>query len=385
VGCARFAESPEAELEGSPSESAGLKYVGTLELFVMKGLTRNERIVLYGLVRYPTLNDRELSEEMNVKHSTITAIRRRLYESRYFKTVRIPAVNRLGYELIVVRYGKFSHSAGDALRDRFVDSLRRENKGLYYLVTSPGFFFHVSAVRNYTSYRRWVEAIEFEFAETDLFREAEGTSVVFPFETSMHIRHFDYSWILRGLFDIRDKAVAEAPFQRIDVERLTKKERTVLSGLVEHPEDTDVALSERIDASRQVISTMRKKFEGIGLTRTARIVDLRKLGYEILAFGHINYSRKLPLSLRTEGIQRSAQQAPQFLNLSSNSETVGCGAFKNYDEHFKAKKGLLSFYTEKRFLDAEPRSELIALSEANIRVNCDFSSLIKEAVESMPK
>lgn len=362
-----------------------LKYVETFELLVKKGLTKNERKVLYGLVRHPIMNDRELSEEMEVKHSTITAIRRRLHESGYFKTVRIPAVNRLGYELIVVRYGKFSPSAGDALRNRFVDALRRENKGLYYLLTSPDFFFHVSAVRNYTSYRRWAEALEFEFAETDLFRGAEGTSVVFPFETSKHIRHFDYSWILRGLFDIKDKVVVEAPFQKVDVRRLTKKERTVLRGLVERPEDTDVALSERIDASRQVISTMRKKFERTGLTRTARIVDLRKLGYEILGFGHFKYSPKTPLRLRTEGVQRSAQQVPQFLNFSTNVETIGCGAFRNYDEHFKTKKGLLSFYTEKGFLDAEPRSELIALSEANIPVNCDFSSLIKEAVESMPK
>ncbi len=350
-----------------------------------KGLTKNERKVLYGLVRHPTMNDRELSEEMKVKHSTITAIRRRLHESRYFKTVRIPAVNRLGYELTVVRYGKFSPSTGDALRNRFVDALRRENKGLYYLLMSPGFFFHVSAVRNYTSYRRWAEAIEFEFAETDLFRGAEGTSVVFPFETSKHIRHFDYSWILRGLFDIKDKVVVEAPFQKVDVRRLTKKERTVLRGLVDRPEATDVALSKRIDASRQVISTMRKKFERTRLMRTARIVDLRKLGYEILAFGHFKYSPKAPLRLRTEGIQRSVQQVPQFLNFSANVETIGCGAFRNYDEHFKAKKDLLSLYTEKGFLDAEPRSELIALSEANIPVNCDFSSLIKEAVESMSK
>ena len=348
-------------------------------------MTKNERKVLYGLVRHPTMNDRELSEEMKVKHSTITAIRRRLHESGYFKTVRNPAVNRLGYELIVVRYGKFSPSAGDASRNRFVDALRRENKGLYYLVTSPSFYFHVSAVRNYTSYRRWAEAIEFEFAETDLFRGAEATSVVFPFETSKHIRHFDYSWILRGLFDIKDKVVVEAPFQKVEVRRLTKKERTVLRGLVERPEDTDVALSRRIDASRQVISTMRKKFERTGLMRTARIVDLRKLGYQILAFGHFKYSLKTPLRLRTEGIQRSVQQVPQFLNFSANIETIGCGAFRNYDEHFKAKKALLSFYTKKGFLDVEPRSELIALSEANIPVNCDFSSLIKEAVESMSK
>ncbi|MFQ6128854.1 MAG: hypothetical protein ACE5QW_08150 [Thermoplasmata archaeon] len=349
-----------------------------------KGLTRNERKVLYGLVKYPTLNDRQLSEKTKVKHSTITAIRRRLHQAGYFKTVKIPAVNRLGYELTVMGYGRYNPSAGKDLRNRFVDALRNENKGLYYLLTSPDFFFFVSAARDYTSFRRWAEALEFDFARTKLFGNSHRTSVFFPYEITKQVRHFDYSRSLSLLFDVSEKVVSEAPFQKVDFRRLTKKERVVLKGLVENPEFTDVALSEAINASRQVISNMKKKFEKTGLIRTTRIVDLQKLGYEIYAFAHVKFNPQTPLKARSEGIQKATEVIPQFLMFSGNTETVLCSPFKSYDDYFKARKELLSFYANREFIVGEPKTELIALSETEIPVNCDFSNLIREAVDALP-
>lgn len=350
-----------------------------------KGLTRNERRVLYGLVRHPTLNDRELSEKTRVKHSTITAIRRRLHQAGYFKTVKIPAVNRLGYELTVVGYGRYNPSAEKSLKNRFVDTLRKENKGLYYLLTSPDFYFFISAARDYTSYRKWTEALEYNFSDTKLFSGASRRSIILPYEITKQVKHFDFSRPLSMLYKINEKVVSEAPFQKVDTRRLTKKERTVLRGLVQHPEFTDVALSEEISASRQVISSMKKRFEKNGLVKTTRVVDLEKLGYEIFAFTHVSFNPQAPLKVRGEGIKRTSEQAPQFLMFSGNSETVLCTAHKNYDEYFKARKRILAYYSQKDFIVGEPLTELIALSEAEIPVNCDFSNLMKEAVTNLPK
>jgi DNA-binding Lrp family transcriptional regulator len=187
------------------------------------------------------------------------------------------------------------------------------------------------------------------------------------------------------LFDIKEKVVSEAPFQKVDLRRLTKKERTVLKGLVEHPEFTDVALSEEINASRQVISSMKKRFENSGLVKTTRVVDLERLGYEIFAFTHVSFNPHAPLKVRSEGIRKTSEEAPQFFMFSGNSETVICTAHGNYDEYFKTRKGLLAYYSHKGFIVGEPLTELIALSETDIPVNCDFSNLIGEAVTSLPK
>ena len=43
-------------------------------------LTDREKQTLLGLVAHPEANDRELAEILDMKHSTVTAIRRRLQD-----------------------------------------------------------------------------------------------------------------------------------------------------------------------------------------------------------------------------------------------------------------------------------------------------------------
>ena len=350
-----------------------------------KGLTRNVTTVLHGLVKYPTLNDRELSEEVGVRHSTVTAIRRRLHERGYFRTVRIPDVRRLGYELTIVEYGGLNPSASRSEVERFTESLRKENKGLYYLLASSDFYLHMSAARNYTSFRRWKEKIEFEFSDTNLFDGTTSTSVVLPNASRQLAKQFDYSRPLGLIFGLKDKVTLEPTSSRIDAAKLTKKERTVLRGLVEHPELTDVALCEEIDASRQVVSSMKKRFERSGLIRTSRVVDLRKLGFEIYSFGHTRLNPPFPLSERAEGLSKTLRIVPQFIFLATNTESVICSAFQSYDEYFRTRKELLSLYARKGLGMLKPTSVLVPLSETDIPINCDYSGLILDAIKSFGK
>ncbi len=48
-------------------------------------LTKNEQKVLYGITKYPQINDSELSDIINVKLSTLTSIKKRLYNQGYFR------------------------------------------------------------------------------------------------------------------------------------------------------------------------------------------------------------------------------------------------------------------------------------------------------------
>lgn len=130
---------------------------------------------------------------------------------------------------------------------------------------------------------------------------------------------------------------------------------------------------------------MKRRFEKTGLIKTTRIVDLQKLGYQIYALAHVKFGPQAPLKVRSEGIHKTDQLAPQFLNLSGNSETVLCAAFANYDGFFATKKALLAFYSYREFILGEPSIELVALGDMDIPVNCDFSSLVGEALESLSK
>ena len=71
-------------------------------------LTKKEKLMLYGVAKYPQMTDKELSEKLNLKHSTITSIRHRLKENEYIRKLIIPKLQSLGCEMLVVIYTHFS-------------------------------------------------------------------------------------------------------------------------------------------------------------------------------------------------------------------------------------------------------------------------------------
>lgn len=349
-----------------------------------KRLTINERKVLFGLVAYPLLNDRQLSNELGVKHSTITAIRGRLRENDYYFTSRIPLVHNLGYELLVLGYGRFNLPAPDRLKEDFIRRLREENRGIFYLLRSSSYFFFASYVRNYTEFKRWTETLEYEFGATDALGQKRLCIAIFPVEISYFVRFFNFTNLLSIPFEIDGGEKVDLTFPRVSHRRLTKKEKIVLKGLVQYPEATDVAVSEKIDASRQVISNMRKRFEKEGLVKTVRILNPGKVGYKILLVGHVYFTPETPLQIRKDGIQRTLRTVPHYLNISGNSETVLIAAAQEYDDLEAKKDSILKYYASKGFLLGDPHLDLLSLKETKILANCDFSSLIDEAISFLP-
>ena len=70
--------------------------------------TKKEKLMLYGLVKYPQLTDNELSKKLDLKHSTVTSIRHRLKENEYLRKLIIPKLQSMGCEMLVAIYTNFS-------------------------------------------------------------------------------------------------------------------------------------------------------------------------------------------------------------------------------------------------------------------------------------
>ncbi|MCK4347870.1 MAG: hypothetical protein KAW47_04560, partial [Thermoplasmatales archaeon] len=71
-------------------------------------LTKKEKLMLYGLVNYPKLTDKQLSEKLNLKHSTVTSIRHRLQGNEFYRALIIPKLQNMGCKLLAVIYTNFS-------------------------------------------------------------------------------------------------------------------------------------------------------------------------------------------------------------------------------------------------------------------------------------
>jgi hypothetical protein len=74
-------------------------------------MTNKQNIALWGLIKYPAFNDRETSDKIKMKLSTLTTIRYRLLDDKTYKMVNVPVVNRMNFEMAVFFILKIS-SAG---------------------------------------------------------------------------------------------------------------------------------------------------------------------------------------------------------------------------------------------------------------------------------
>ena len=85
-------------------------------------LTVKEREVLKGLVRFPELSDKALSGRGKVSRQAVSKMRREFHETGLLRTVRIPNVRALGFDLLAEAWARFAPGAGLKVR---MDALER--------------------------------------------------------------------------------------------------------------------------------------------------------------------------------------------------------------------------------------------------------------------
>ena len=154
-------------------------------------LTENERIVLYSLVKYPMLNDVELSRKLSLKRSTITSIRNKLSREDFFFTCRIPNFSLIGCELITIINAKMNplHEAKniprelcDAPEQVYLDATNNELAG-------------VCISKNMTELKKHMDNLISGCEKNNIASNFKITYM--PFETSRIERLFDCSQYLK--------------------------------------------------------------------------------------------------------------------------------------------------------------------------------------------
>jgi DNA-binding MarR family transcriptional regulator len=338
--------------------------------------TPAEKQVLQGLVEHPTLNDRELSEEIGVKPSTTTAIRRRLRERNVFCTKRIPIGHRLGYEILAVAYGKLKPTLEEKHKRAFTKWVK-DIPYVFLSLASSDSILNVAYLKNYTMYRAYADKTFDMFKHSDLVDHKTWVAVIFTLDSCKLVNFFDYGPAVRHAFEIEKKVELITTFETLSHERLTKKEKSVLQGLVQYPESSDKSIAEKIGASRQAVSAMKKRFEDIGIMKTVRIVDLEQIGYGIMAVAHSVFAPHASMKGRKNGIKHILETIPSVLNIASNPENVLIAPAKDYDEYHMMKKGALELYGRRGFLQEEPRMTLLPFSDMNTIKDFDFSGFME--------
>jgi DNA-binding MarR family transcriptional regulator len=345
-----------------------------------KKLTKKEQDTLWGLINYPMLNDNALAKKTRLKLSTITAIRRRLHEKEFFETVNIPNFYRLGYELFTVEYGTFNEAVPLETRIEYFKSFIAGHPHTIFsmMSRSSGIIFNVA--KNYAEANQHYEDLEMFFTSHHLTDDDGWNRALFPFETSLFWNFFDFSPIIRYSFDIKRKINLPEfiPDKKVEVLKLTKKEKRVLLGLVKYPEESDNSIAERYNVSRQAVSNIKKRFLEEHLIYTRRIMNFKHTGCSLIPFAHTTFGPKAPIDSRKNGLEYVKKYAPVFLGVSSNFENIVFTSALNYPEYDKLREKLLSFYKTHLSIAKSPDILLFPVEDLYYFKKLTFHKLLEE-------
>ena len=344
-------------------------------------LTSNEKRVLYGLVRYPSLNDSELSKTIDVKLSTLTSIKRRLYDQGVFRQLLVPLLNRLGSELIAVIYTQFNPVIPLEERVSITKKTIEVFDEIFFSIGEQEKGFSISLAKNYSSIGQINDIRTETFGSLGLVEKEYPTEVIFPFDSSEIIRFFDFSRVLGAMFDITEfgERVSDVDDFKMDAfYSLSFKEKKVYIALIQSPTATTQDIGEHVGLSRHTVSRMKKKFFDLHLLKHLTVPDMRQLGFEILAFYHYQFNPGKAPSM--DDILYLDGPSTVFL-ARRKYEIVMISAYQTYQDYKEDKMKKIRFLKENDYISYNPLVRKYMFERMVLLKNFVFHPISKNIIE----
>ncbi len=342
----------------------------------MNRLSENEKTVLYNLIKYPLFNNRELSEKLGIKLSTVTACRRRLKEKGYFSTVRAPIASSIGCEIMSVAFSQFISTLSLDERLKLGSKLDIQHPDVFWMMSESSQGMTIQFSKNYSDAKERIKKVEEIYAEHKYLGNHGITLLPFSLKLTNIINFFDYTFLLKQLFNINDKKTISG-FKGEKI-KLNENEKKFYHALIKYPELSDKDIAKKIGTSRFTISRMKEKFE-VEIMKTLNIPDIKKLGLKVVALIHMRFNITTSSDTRKEVMADMLDQGAVFLLL----EHVNCLAiipFENFDCYRAYMNSFSKKYREYDILVEEPTILLFSVSESIFPKKHIYAPLVKKVL-----
>jgi DNA-binding MarR family transcriptional regulator len=346
-------------------------------------LTEKERLTLYGLVRYPHLKDKELSKKLNLKHSTITSIRRRLWERGYFRKLIVPKFERIGCKMLVAIYTNFSPLIPLEERVEITEKTIEAFEEIFFSVGEQDKGFSLSISRDYATIGHINDVRTLTFGGRGLLEEDYPHMVVFPFEISKIYRFFDYAPLLRKSFRLDLEEEKEVDLDQGYGSTLSDTEKNVLCMLVGYPEMSESWIARELGVSRHTVSRLRRGFDERALIERLTIPNQRKLGFEILAFYHFRFDPRNPPKMENDEGAVLMSDSTIFL-ATRVFEAIMISIYSDYNDYKSDQAEILKVLRENRWISKEPLIRTYGVNTMAFIKEFKFAPLTKKIVGCDP-
>jgi len=345
-----------------------------------KKLSGNEEKILYGQVRFPLLNDRELADTLDFKMTTLTAIKNRLKKNGYLSKLRIPMFNKFDCELLQVSFGSaFPLEPGSDMWKLILKGDRTKPRCFLALKDLHQNFF-LQVFKNYTEANLINNRLQKSLSKFRFYDEAGFRRILFPYQLVRSTNYFDYGDVLKQTFGITDKVVRGGNQEANKTSKpvkLSKLDKKILYGLVKYPSLADSTICKKINTTRQAVARMRKKLEKDGIMKTVKVPDLGKMGYRMFVLYNITLDSNKNKQVIKEGMNKISEIMPPVFQISGERQNVHLSAFHDFEHYQNATNEFISFFTEKELFAEPPVSVPFSMPSSKTSFKLDCSGVIK--------
>ena len=319
-------------------------------------LTPKEKIMLYGLVKYPNFTDKQLSVKLKLKHSTVTSIRHRLRENEYIRRLIIPSLQNMGCQMLVTIYTNFSPLIPLEERVDITGKTIEVFEEIFFSVGEQDKGFSLSFSHDYATVGKINDIRTQTFGSRGLLEEEYPGMVVLPFDISKIYRFFDFAPLLGNNFNIKpkeEKNIIDLAFRHTKNVDFSDTEKNVFCMMVSYPEMSDSDIGREIGVSRHTVSRLRRGFEEKKLIKRISLPNLQRLGFEILAFYHIRFDPRNSPNMDNDEATTLISDSTVFF-ASRMFEAVMISVYRDYDDYKSDMMKVMQILKENRWIAQDP-------------------------------
>lgn len=338
-------------------------------------LSAKEKLLLWGLVKYPMLNDRELSAKLKIKQSTLAFIKRKLRNENYYRTLRLPYLEKLGAELLIATYAKFISALSLNQRLKVSSRVQKAYSEIFYALSDPSQGISLQISKDYTTVKKWCEELEKIYSWHSVLSNTGVVILPFPFKLISFVNFFDFSPLLEELFELPKKEGIKLIKLDVKEEKFSSTERKVYYGLIKWPELNDKKLAEKLNISRATISALKRYFEG-RVMKTIRVINLEKLNLRILAFLYFKFRSNLNENDRLKFTRAITKlRSPIFMVIGSN-DALALMPLRDFNDYKKITNSFAEISDISDNLREEIVTLLFSIPESKVIKEYSFDELV---------
>jgi DNA-binding MarR family transcriptional regulator len=340
-------------------------------------LSLNEKLVLYGLVRFPEEHYTRIAKHLGIPQPTFSNIQRRLKQEQFYSLVGLPDLQALGIDLIAFMYGSYNPVSSDKDRRDLELAIRQRFPEIFFMVSGVHNILIFLASKDYSDLNLVLETIEKAYLEKGIMDKNAFTKALIPLQSSFMARWFDYANPLYSKFNLKETDVPPPPKLNPVVKetntsiKMHQSDLRVLMYLLEHPEASDVKMAKDLDLSRTTVAKAKAELISAGYFKRCVTPDLKRIGFEVFVFSDVGFRADTTFQQRLGSTEWLLGKLPITLSLITNKQAITMYAFETFHVLQEMKRAALQEYVGKGYIEGDIKmiiyssSEIIAQPEPN--------------------